>query len=112
MDMSACIEACLNTHRLCSETAAHVLHGQSKDGHKETEHLIALLDCAQISIASVDFMVRRSPHHAHICAECAEICEACAKLCEAHPDPDGQMKRCAEACRQSIKTCREMGKSR
>lgn len=112
MDMSVCMEACMNTHRLCTETATHVLHGGGKGGHNETEHLTALLDCAQMSITSVDFMARRSPHHSHVCAECAEICEACAKLCEAHPDQDGQMKGCAEACRRSAETCRAMGKAR
>ncbi len=58
MDMSACIEACLTTHRLCAETATHVLHGGSKGDHNETEHLTALLDCAQMTITSVDFMAR------------------------------------------------------
>ena len=112
MDMQNCIEACLTTHRLCAETAAHVLHGDGKAGHDETAHLVALMDCAQITITSVDFMARRSPHHTHVCAECAEICEACAKLCEGHPNPDGQMKRCAEACRHCAETCRAMGQAR
>ena len=98
MDMSACIEACLNTHRLCSETAAHVLHGQSKEGHKETEHLVALLDCAQISIASVDFMARRSPHHAHICAE---VCRDMRGLCQAVRGTSGP-GRSDEALRRSM----------
>lgn len=112
MDMQNCIEACLTTHRLCAETAAQVLHGGGRAGHDETAHLVALMDCAQITITSVDFMARRSPHHTHVCAECAEICEACAKLCEGHPNPDGQMKHCAEACRHCAETCRAMGQAR
>ena len=107
MSMKECIKACLDCHQLCTETAAHVLHGGA--GHSEPEHLIALLDCAQICAVSADFMARRSPHHTHVCAECAEICSACAALCEAHPDPDGQMKRCAEACRRCAKSCGQMG---
>ena len=105
--MQECITNCLDCHRLCTETAAHVLHGSSH--HSEAKHLVALLDCAQICAVSADFMARRSPHHAHICAECAEICNACAALGEAHPDPDGQMKRCAEACRTCARSCEQMG---
>lgn len=108
--MQACIKACLECHQLCTETAAHVLHGHA--GHSEARHLVALLDCAQMCAVSADFMARRSPHHTHVCAECAEICSACAGMCEAHPDPDGQMKRCAEACRRCAETCSEMGSAR
>lgn len=107
--MQECITHCLDCHRLCTETAAHVLHGHGH--HSESKHLVALLDCAQICAASADFMARRSPHHARLCADCAEICNACAALCEAHPDPDGQMKRCAEACRRCARSCEQMGEA-
>lgn len=105
--MQQCITECLECHRICAETVAHVLHGGG--AHSETEHLVALLDCAQICATSADFMARRSPHHDHLCAECAEICDSCAALCESHKDPDGQMKRCAEACRRCSQSCRQMG---
>lgn len=104
--MSECITKCLDCHRICTETVAHLLHG---DGHhSETKHLVALLDCAQMCALSADFMARRSPHHEHICPECAEICKACATLCEEHADADGQMKRCAEACRRCAASCESM----
>ncbi|MBU8541994.1 MAG: ferredoxin [Bosea sp. 12-68-7] len=106
MDMSNCIRECLDCHRSCTETVIHVLHGGGH--HAEATHLVSLLDCAQICITSADFMARHSPHHAHLCRECAEICEACAKLCEEHEDPDGRMKANAEACRRCAATCREM----
>lgn len=104
---SDCLSTCLECHQICTETAAHVLH--SGGGHSEPKHLVALLDCAQICAVSADFMSRRSPHDAHLCAECAEICEACAALCEIHEDPDGQMARCAQVCRRCAKSCAEMG---
>ena len=107
--MSQCVTNCLECHRICTETVAHVLHGNGH--HSEAQHLTALLDCAQICALSADFMTRGSPHHSHVCAECAEICNACAALCEAHPDPDGQMKRCAEACRRCSQSCGQMGGS-
>lgn len=106
VSMQECIQACLNCHQVCTETLTHVLH--STGGHSEAKHLVALLDCAQICAASADFMSRQSPHHHHLCGECAEICKACATLCDAHPDPDGQMKRCAQACRQCAQSCHAM----
>lgn len=104
--MEQCIEDCLACHRICTETVAHVLHGGGK--HSEAKHLVALLDCAQMCALSADFMARRSPHHAHVCEECAEICEACASLCESHQDDDGQMSRCADACRRCAQSCKAM----
>lgn len=109
-ELQACIRACLECHQACTETAAHVLHGTS--GHSEGQHLVALLDCAQIASVSADFMARRSPHHRHVCAECAEISAECARLCDSHADPDGKMKQCAEACRRCSQSCAAMGESR
>lgn len=107
MDMSRHIALCLDCHRSCTEAVTHLLHGSG--GHDERAHMVALLDCAQICVTCADFMARQSPHHAHLCAECAEVCEQCATLCEAHADPDGMFKRCAETCRQCAAACREMG---
>ena len=105
-EMKQCLENCLACHRLCTETAAHVMHGGHP--HSETKHLIALLDCAQICLTHADFMARRSPHHAHLAGECAEICAACAALCEEHEDPDGEMQLCAKACRRCAESCSQM----
>ena len=46
----------------------------------------------KICVACADFMARGSPHHEHLCRECAEICEGCAALCERHADPDGTFR--------------------
>lgn len=104
--LQQCITDCLDCHRICTEAVPHVLHGIGE--HSEAEHLIAMLDCAQICALSADFMSRGSPHHAHVCGECAEICTACAALCDAHADPDSTMKRCAEACRRCAASCAAM----
>ncbi|MFC3110586.1 four-helix bundle copper-binding protein [Undibacterium arcticum] len=104
--MHSCLTHSLACHRRCTETAAHVLHGANV--HSEAKHLVALLDCAQMCMVHADFMMRRSPHHVHLAKESAEICDACAALCEQHPEPDGEMARCAEACRSCAQSCREM----
>ena len=41
-------------------------------------------------------MARRSPHHAHLCRECAEICAQCAEDCDRLGQHE-EMRRCAEA---------------
>lgn len=105
-DMQLCITNCMECHRVCTETAAHVLHGGHS--HNEAKHLVSLLDCAQMCGLHADFMARRSPHAAHLSKECAEICRACADLCENHPDPDGKMKQCADACRKCADSCERM----
>jgi len=105
--MQECIANCTECHRICTETVARLLHGGGH--HSEAKHLTALLDCAQMCALCADFMTRRSPHHGHVCPECAEICHACATLCEAHTDSDGQMRRCAEACRRCATSCAAMG---
>lgn len=104
--MAECLANCVECHRMCTETAAHVLHGSHV--HSESKHLLALLDCAQICTVHADFMIRRSPHHTHLSKECAEICTACAVLCEEHQDPDGKMKACAEVCRRCAASCSQM----
>ena len=104
--MQECVKICLECHRLCTSTIAHVLHGGHS--HDEAPHLIALLDCAQMCLLHADFMSRSSPHQHHVTKECAEICTACAVLCEAQPNLDGQMKECARVCRECAKSCETM----
>jgi hypothetical protein len=105
-EMQQCIANCMDCHRVCTETVAHVLHGGHP--HNEAKHLVALLDCAQMCGLHADFMARRSPHADHLAKECAEICKACAALCEGHPDPDGKMQQCAEVCRRCAASCEGM----
>lgn len=105
-EMRECMQNCLECHRFCTEAAGHVLHGGHV--HNEAEHLVALLDCAQICLVHADFMARRSPHHPHLAKECAEICKACAELCEKHADADGEMAACAAACRKCEESCSRM----
>ena len=105
-EMQQCLMNCLDCHRLCPSAAAHVMHGGGK--HAEAEHLVSLLDCAQICLTHADFMARQSPHHMHLAKECAEICAECASLCEANADADGVMKECAEACRTCAQSCAAM----
>ncbi len=102
-----CIKTCLECHRVCLATIAHCL---GKGGrHAELAHIRIMQDCAQICLVAADFMTRSSPHHPHLCAECAEICRQCERSCAEHPDADDAMRRCAEICRRCAEECAAMG---
>lgn len=105
-EMRECIDRCLDCHKTCTEAASHVLH--QGGSHSEADHLVALLDCAQMCLTHADFMTRRSPHHSALAEACADVCKTCAELCEGHADKDGMMKRCADMCRQCEQSCRRM----
>jgi hypothetical protein len=105
-EMRNCISMCLDCHAVCTETAGYVLHGGTK--HSESQHLVTLLDCAQICLAHADLMARRSPHHAELAQVCADLCSACASQCDEHSGDDAKMKHCADVCRKCEESCRRM----
>ena len=61
-----------------------------------------MMACAEIYRTSAHFMLMNSPHHKHLCRECAEICAECADDCERI----GDMEDCVKACRSCVETCR------
>jgi hypothetical protein len=104
-EMHACIQNCLDCHRICLETTTHCLHKGGQ--HAEAAHIRLLLDCAEICQTSANFMIRNSPLHGFTCRACAEICERCAVDCERFPD-DTQMQECAQLCRRCAESCQRM----
>jgi hypothetical protein len=103
--MDVCIEACLQSHVVCTLTIQHCI---SQGGeHASIEHLGLLQDCAEICLTSAHFMLRGSPWHELTCAACAEVCRACAESC-AQFEGDEAMEQCAEACRHCADHCAEM----
>ena len=101
--MQACIDECLGCYQVCLSMAmTHCL--EEVGPHVEPNHFRLMMACAEICRTSAHFMLLNSPHHKHICAECAEICEECAKDCE---QLDG-MEECVTACRRCAESCRQM----
>lgn len=100
-----CIEKCLNCHASCTMTAQYCL---AEGGTMaDPEHVGVLLDCAEISQTSANFMLRGSPFHAGTCAVCAELCRAAETACRAFPE-DEQLAECADACAQCAESCERM----
>lgn len=101
--MRACIDACLDCYAICTEMAfRHCLELGGE--HATPAHLALMSACAEICRTAAHFMLIGSPHHRHICRECAEICEQCAAECERL----GDMQDCVKACRACAERCRSM----
>ena len=80
-DMQNCIDNCLRCYQTCLGMAmTHCLETGGK--HTEPAHFRLMMACAEICRTSAHFMLLNSPHHKHVCKECAEICTECAKDCE------------------------------
>ena len=102
-DMKACIEECLRCYQACLGTAmTHCLESGGK--HTEPQHFRLMMSCAEICRTAAHFMLLNSPHHRHVCGECAEICQECARDCERI----GDMQECVEASRRCAESCRKM----
>ena len=104
-EMQACIDECLRCYQMCLGMAmTHCL--EEGGSHTEPTHFRLMMACAEICRTSAHFMLLNSPHHKHICTECAEICEECAKDCERLDGMEEcaiECRRCAESCRQIVK---------
>jgi hypothetical protein len=72
--------------------------------HTEKRHFTLMIACAEICRTAAHFMLIESPHHKHLCKECAEICTECAADCE----QIGDMDECVEACKACAAECERM----
>ncbi|MDK1489053.1 four-helix bundle copper-binding protein [Sinorhizobium sp. 7-81] len=101
--MQPCIDNCLDCYSACLSTAMnHCLQVGGK--HTEPSHFRLMMACTEICRTTAHFMLIGSPHHVHLCRECAEICDECAEDCERI----GDMDECVEACRRCAESCRQM----
>jgi hypothetical protein len=102
-EMQSCIDECLRCYQVCLGMA--MSHCLEKGGeHTEPKHFRLMMACASICQTAAQFMLIGSPHHKHLCAECAEICMECAEDCERV----GDMQECVEACKRCAESCQEM----
>lgn len=126
--MQDCIANCMRCHQVCLETFNYSLWLGGR--YNESVHLRLLLDCAEMSQTSANFMLRGSDLHRETCRTCAAVCSDCAQDCERYTVPgegsgapmsnhsgppkvskdnvDDQLKYCAQVCRECAKSCQEM----
>lgn len=98
-----CLKNCTYAHAVALETLTYCL---AQEGAMHN-HIRTLLDCASMCQTHVDFMMRGSDQYASTARACAEVCERCAAECSSMAN-DLPMSKCAEACRASMASCRQL----
>jgi len=85
-----CISACSVTHDRCLAAVDYCV--RRGGDYADARHIRTLLDAAQASAVSRDFMLRGSKLCKLYCRGCAHASEECAKTCERFAD-DGSCAR-------------------
>lgn len=102
-EIDACIDACLQCHKVCLGMAmTHCL--ETGGDHVAPAHFRLMMDCAAVCATAADFMLHKSSFHRELCRLCADICTACADDCA---KLDG-MDDCVQTCRQCARLCAAM----
>lgn len=107
--MQQCIQNCEDCHMICMRTVQHCLSMGGQ--HADPNHIVLMLDCADICRTSADFMLRSSPRHTQVCGLCAQTCDQCAMDCERIAGGDSMMMDCVRCCRECAAACRQMASS-
>jgi hypothetical protein len=98
--VSACIDACLDCHKVCLGLAmTHCL--ETGGDHIAPPHFRMMVDCAAVCATTADFMLHKSQFHRELCGLCATVCGECADDCA---DMEG-MEECVAACRACAQAC-------
>lgn len=103
--MQIAITDCMNCSNICLETLNYCLQTGGK--HADPGHIRLLMDCAQISRTTSDFLLRMSELSGRLGAVCAEVADRCCSSLERFGD-DRQMRACYEACRRTSDSCRRI----
>lgn len=97
-EIKRCVTDCFSASIKCRETLMYCI--QMRDRHSEPDHLSLLMDCADISEATANMMLRESDFDDEMAELNAQICARCAESCESFGD-DLMMSDCARLCRKS-----------
>jgi len=102
-ETDACIDACLQCHKICLGMAMTYCLETGGD-HVAPPHFRLMMDCASICATTADFTLHKSAFHHELCRLCADICTACANDCA---KLEG-MEDCVQTCRQCARLCAAM----
>lgn len=93
--MAECAKTCHETLTYCLEQGGE---------HVESDHLKAMLDCADICTWTATLHQRQSPLAEAAMELCAQACKTCEESCGQF-EGDETMQACAEACRTCYEHC-------
>lgn len=99
------IDDCLAAYKACLQTAAYCANqgGTLADPHR----LQVLHDCADVNLATANFLTRGSRFLPRITEVCAEISEACADNLSADEHDHPQLRVTYAACQRASRSCTE-----
>lgn len=101
--MQECIDECLRCYQTCLGAAMNRCL-EAGGEHVAPPHFRLMMACSEMCRTAAHFMLLNSPHHSHVCEECAVICTECAKDCGRM----GGMDDCVTACTRCAESCRAM----
>jgi hypothetical protein len=104
--MKRCIQLCQDCHATCAQMIDHCLRLGGR--YAAADHLLLLMDCAQMCTTTADIMARESSFHDRTCGLCSELCRLCAESCEQVAGDEQMVKQCAELCRRCAGSCERM----
>ena len=103
-EVQACIEACLDCHRICFTVATRRVAGSGTNLQRSSSFQDAL-NGAELSLLTAHFLLTTAQLSHKLCLVCAEACDLCAQDCERL----GGLADCLWTCRRCAETCRKVG---
>lgn len=94
-----------NCYLSCNEMLRHCL--EMKGEHSNPDHLLLLVDCADICQVLLNFNYINSNAAKRVAELCAQICERCAASCAEFKE-DPEMEECSAICKKCAQSCREL----
>lgn len=109
-DLSAAIDACLDTAQACTSCADADL---AEDDVENLRTCIGLCsDCADTCGATARVLSRQIGYDEvlvfRLLQACVRACESCAEECDRHADHHAHCRICAESCRDCDRKCRAL----
>ena len=107
-EMEEAIPDCLECHRICVRTFAHLLTLEADAELADPEQLNLLLDCADMCRMCADYLLRISEFHVRAADLCCDICRRCEQLCELPSGEDPIVLECVSICARCANSCKRV----
>jgi hypothetical protein len=106
VNMEDAIQNAMECSRIAQSCLQHCLSLGGK--HADVEHISVMMECAEITRLSAQFMISTSDFTHDQCGVCARVCDACFESCDSIDPEDPHLNSCMVACRKCADSCRNM----